>query len=191
VSVAEPVTLEVAGAEHAPLLANLLELCSHDLSGLYGLEVGPDGRFGYSQLALYWSEPEKRRAFLIRRGGQVAGFILVRLDSPLAGIPADPDVSEFFVRRRIHAEPNLSCGPRLARLRILGSASSRPVTPAQPRGDERGRGRLAAGTARESRALDAGTSHPVRGVGVRRAAPASRTIPDSFLACLFAASAAL
>jgi len=93
------VTLESAGAQHALLLANLLEFHSHDLSDVFGLEIGPDGRFGYEPLPLYWSEPEKRRAFLIRRGTDVAGFILVRMGSPIAEVPADLDVTEFFVLR--------------------------------------------------------------------------------------------
>lgn len=94
------VSVEVAGVEQAPLLTNLLELYCHDLSPFFDLKVGPDGRFGYSRLPLYWSQPEKRRAFLIRHDADLAGFILMRMESPLAEIPADFDVTEFFVLRR-------------------------------------------------------------------------------------------
>ena len=62
--------------------------------------MGRDGRFGYSRLPLYWSEPEKRRAFLIRHGTELAGFILMRMESPLAEISADLVVTEFFILRR-------------------------------------------------------------------------------------------
>ena len=95
----DPVTLEPAGRDQEPVLANLLELYCHDLSDLFGLEVGPEGRFGYRRLSLYWSEPETRRAFLIRRGTRLAGFALVHLGSSLAGVAADCDVAEFFVLR--------------------------------------------------------------------------------------------
>ena len=38
------------------VLANLLELYAHDFSEFHDLELGMDGRFGYSHLPLYWSE---------------------------------------------------------------------------------------------------------------------------------------
>ena len=46
-----------AAAEQAPVLANLLELYSHDFSEFIDLELEPDGRYGYPQLELYWREP--------------------------------------------------------------------------------------------------------------------------------------
>jgi hypothetical protein len=57
--------LIVAGPEHQPVLANLLELYIHDFSEFVEVDVGEDGRFGYSQLALYWSDLD-RRPFLAR-----------------------------------------------------------------------------------------------------------------------------
>lgn len=95
----QPITLERAHAAHAPILANLLELYSHDLSALFDLEVGPDGRFGYARLPLYCAGADGRPAFLIRHGAQLAGFALVRAESPLADLPVDFDVAEFFVLR--------------------------------------------------------------------------------------------
>lgn len=94
-----PVTLERATSADATLLANLLELYAHDLSDVFPMTLGPDGRFGYRRLPLYWSEPDKRFAFLIRRGGEVAGFALVTVGSPASDDPADLDVAEFFVLR--------------------------------------------------------------------------------------------
>lgn len=84
-----PVTLERATSADATLLANLLELYAHDLSDVFPMTLGPDGRFGYRRLPLYWSEPDKRFAFLIRRGGEVAGFALVTVGSPASDDPAD------------------------------------------------------------------------------------------------------
>ena len=44
------VTLERATESDAILLANLLELYVHDLSEVFPIELGVDGRFGYSRL---------------------------------------------------------------------------------------------------------------------------------------------
>ena len=95
------VSLELATAADAELLANLLELYSHDLSAVFpDIELGADGRFGYSALALYWSQPERRFPFFIKCGGRVAGFVLVTRGSPASDNPNVLDVSEFFVLRR-------------------------------------------------------------------------------------------
>jgi len=95
----EAVTLERVGAEAAPLLSNLLELYVHDLSEIFPVKLGPDGRFGYERLSLYWTEPETRQAFLIKSGADVAGFALVMRGSPATTDPNDLDVAEFFVLR--------------------------------------------------------------------------------------------
>jgi len=96
----EEVALERATARDAPLLENLLELYIHDLSAVFALEVGPDGRFGYPKLPLYWSEPERRFPFLIRSGGRVVGFALITRGSPGSDDPEVLDVAEFFILRR-------------------------------------------------------------------------------------------
>ena len=93
------VTLDVAAADEAPVLANLLELYAHELSDVFGLEIGPDGRFGYPRLPLYWSEPG-RFPFLIRSDGRLAGFALATVGSPASDEPDAMDVAEFFVLRR-------------------------------------------------------------------------------------------
>ncbi|RIL05377.1 MAG: hypothetical protein DCC71_10610 [Proteobacteria bacterium] len=95
----EAVHLQRATPDAAPLLRNLLELYVHDLSAIFPVEIGPDGRFGYERLALYWSEPATRHAFVIRRGERVAGFALATRGSPATDDPADLDVAEFFVLR--------------------------------------------------------------------------------------------
>jgi predicted acetyltransferase len=95
------VVLDVAAANDAGLLANLLELYLHDLSEAFPiLELGTDGRFGYPKLPLYWSEPERRFPFLIRYGTRVAGFVLATRGSPASDDPEVFDVAEFFVLRR-------------------------------------------------------------------------------------------
>lgn len=96
-----PVSVEVDPAlrEHAPILANLLELYAHDFSEFLNLDIGADGRFGYESLPLYWSEPN-RHPFLIRVDGKLAGLALVKRGSEISGNPAVWDIAEFFVLRR-------------------------------------------------------------------------------------------
>ena len=94
------VVVEPAMPRDAAALSNLLELYSHDLSEVFALELGADGRFGYEKLPLYWSESERRFPFLIRAGSRLAGFALVTRGSPASEDPNDFDVAEFFVLRR-------------------------------------------------------------------------------------------
>lgn len=84
--------------EHAPILANLLELYAHDFSAFIELELGADGRFGYDPLPLYWQDAS-RYPFLITVNGQLAGFVLLRKGSQLSGDEDIWDVTEFFVVR--------------------------------------------------------------------------------------------
>ena len=99
-SASPEVSLAPATRAEAPLLANLLELYLHDLSESFPIEVGPDGRFGYEFLPLYWTETKRRFPFLIRRGPRVAGFALVTRGSPASEHPLVLDVAEFFVLRQ-------------------------------------------------------------------------------------------
>ncbi len=94
------VVLDLASPRDEAVLANLLELYAHDLSETFDLELGPDGRFGYEKLPLYWSEPDRRFPFLIRRDSRLAGFVLVTKGSPGSDDPQGFDVAEFFVVRR-------------------------------------------------------------------------------------------
>jgi len=94
------VVLELAKPEQTALLSHLLELYLHDLSDIFPIDLGPDGRFGYDRLPLYFEEPERRLPFVIRANGQPAGFALVTRGSPVTEDPSDLDVAEFFVARR-------------------------------------------------------------------------------------------
>ena len=97
----EDVSLAPATATDAGLLSNLLELYIHDLSAAFpGVELGADGRFGYPPLSLYWSEPERRFAFLIKCNTRVVGFALATRGSPVTEDPDTFDVAEFFVIRQ-------------------------------------------------------------------------------------------
>lgn len=90
------IELRPATFDQKPLLANLLELYSHDFSEFIDLEIGPDGRFGYRDLDLYWTDRHKC-PFLIYVDGKLAGLVMVqRIVQEFAAIW---DVAEFFVMR--------------------------------------------------------------------------------------------
>ena len=81
-----------ATADQMPIVANLLQLYAHDFSEFHDVELGPDGRFDYVALPLYWCDPD-RHPFLVRMDGNLAGFVLVKKESNLW------DIAEFFVLR--------------------------------------------------------------------------------------------
>ena len=94
-----------AGAELIPatpqqqsILANLLELYAHDFSEFHPVALGPDGRFGYQDLPLYWQEPG-RFPFLVKVDGQLAGFVLVKRGPQFTSSAIVWDIVEFFVAR--------------------------------------------------------------------------------------------
>ena len=95
-----PLQVEIipASAAQEPILANLLELYAHDFSEFVQLELGPDGRFGYEPLSLYWKEAG-RHPFLIKAGGTLAGFALIHQSSGISGDDQVWDVAEFFIVR--------------------------------------------------------------------------------------------
>ncbi len=97
--ISQELTLERATPNQSSLLSNLLELYIHDLSDIFSMKIGADGRFGYDKLPHYWSEPETHFAYLIRDCGEVAGFALVTRGSPAGDSPDHLDLAEFFVLR--------------------------------------------------------------------------------------------
>lgn len=95
-----PADVEVvpAAREQEPVLANLLELYAHDFSEFVDIKIGPDGRFHYPRLPLYWLE-RTRFPFLVRVGGHLAGLVLVSRGSLVTGDPEIWDMAEFFIMR--------------------------------------------------------------------------------------------
>jgi predicted acetyltransferase len=87
-----------ATPEQAPIVANLLELYAHDFSEFHHLELAADGRFGYPNLPLYWSEPD-HHAFLVKVNGRLAGLVLVKRGSEGSDDARVWDVGEFFIVR--------------------------------------------------------------------------------------------
>lgn len=92
------VEIVAATADQQFVLANLLELYTHDFSEILDAQLGADGRFGYAQLPLYWQE-SNRHPFLIKADGNLAGFVLIRKGSLVSGDAQVWDISEFFVVR--------------------------------------------------------------------------------------------
>jgi predicted acetyltransferase len=92
------VEIAKASSADAPILANLLSLYLHDFSEMLGGTPGPEGRFEYERLSLYFEEPG-RTALLLRADGALAGFALVSRGSVVTGAPDVWDLSEFFVVR--------------------------------------------------------------------------------------------
>jgi len=97
------VALEPAGPERREMLANLIQLYTHDFSGYWVGEpqgdLGEDGRFApCPDLDSYWVEPD-REAMLIRADGKLAGFALVNTFAH-SGLPTDFSMAEFFVARK-------------------------------------------------------------------------------------------
>jgi predicted acetyltransferase len=96
------VRIDLASEADSALLSNLLELYMHDLSAAFAtVQLGADGRFGYPRLSSYWSEPDVRFPFLIRKRGKVVGFALAQRGSPMSDDPEVFDVAEFFVLRSV------------------------------------------------------------------------------------------
>jgi predicted acetyltransferase len=97
----DEVLLVQATEADSMLLSNLLELYTHDLSAVFpAVELRDDGRYGYPKLPLYWSEPKRRFAFLVRVADRTAGFALVTRGSPASADPDVFDLAEFFILRR-------------------------------------------------------------------------------------------
>lgn len=89
-----------ATREDAPILANLAELYMYDFSAIMGWEIGADGRFTHAASVERQLVDPRRRAFLIRADGHLAGFAFVNRWSHLTDDPAVSDLTEFFILRR-------------------------------------------------------------------------------------------
>ena len=87
-----------ATPDHEPILSNLLELYLHDFSEFHTLHLDLNGRFGYPNLALYWTDPH-RHAFLLNADGNLAGLALVKKVYETSSDQSAWDMAEFFVIR--------------------------------------------------------------------------------------------
>src|SRR5256885_2092119 len=105
------VELREATRQDTPVLRRLMQLYLYDLGTIDGWDVGDDGVFGdAAKIEGFWADP-KRRSFLIRVDGRLAGFALVRDGAHFAG-EGWHEISEFFVLRRYRRR---SVGTEVAR----------------------------------------------------------------------------
>jgi len=89
-----PAQIEVTRAtrEQMPVIGNLIQLYAHDFSEFQDMQLDSTGRFEYTPLPLYWTDPN-RHPFLVKVDGEPAGFVLMRQE---AGVW---DMAEFFIVR--------------------------------------------------------------------------------------------
>ena len=92
------ISLDPAAPGERPALENLMQLYVYDWSELGGLDVRANGRFADYPLDAYWRD-DWHHPFLIRAGGQLAGYALVAARSRLTDAPGVHDMAEFFVMR--------------------------------------------------------------------------------------------
>jgi predicted acetyltransferase len=93
-----PIELVPAECNQEPVLANLLELYIHDFSEFHDCEIGGSGRFGYGDLPLYWSDPD-RHPFLVRINARPVGFVFIRRGPNASANEIVWDMAEFFILR--------------------------------------------------------------------------------------------
>jgi len=110
----EPAHVELVPATltQQPILSNLLQFYEYDFSEFIPIEPGPDGRFEYPLLPLYWSDPA-RFPFLAVLDGKWAGFVFIKQLPDSAGAGFICDMAEFFVLRSYRRR---GIGRRLAHL---------------------------------------------------------------------------
>ena len=82
--------------ETRPVLERLWQLYLHDLSEFRDSHPNEDGLFKTARLDAFLEPSADRRAYLVRRNGSPAGFVLV------GGLEAGPHrIDEFFVVRSV------------------------------------------------------------------------------------------
>jgi predicted acetyltransferase len=109
----DPVALDVreASADEAPVVRRLMQLYLYDLGSGLGWDLDDQGVFGRAvPMERYWSEAGCH-PFLVRVGGKLAGFALVRRGSELADTRTH-EIAEFFILRKYRHQ---GIGERVAR----------------------------------------------------------------------------
>ena len=88
-----------ATIEQQPVIAQLYELYTYEMTDLADFDINDNGYYGYSDLPLFWSTPN-RYPYLIWVNKKLAGFVLIQQGSPIDDNPDIWDVAEFFVMRK-------------------------------------------------------------------------------------------
>jgi predicted acetyltransferase len=92
------IEVECVTIEQSSVLENLVQLYVYDFTDYVPMSLGPDGRYEYSQLPLYWTDGE-RYPFIVKVDGRLAGFALVKKGSDFSGDRSVWDMAEFFILR--------------------------------------------------------------------------------------------
>jgi predicted acetyltransferase len=87
--------LDEAAGESRGVLAELLDAYLRELAGHREIAVGACDAATYPYLDAYFTEPG-RYAFLIRRGGEIVGFAMVRTPDSTGGSASQ--VAEFYIK---------------------------------------------------------------------------------------------
>ena len=96
-----PLTIQVipAEVEQKPIIAQLYELYTYEMTDLADFDIGDNGFYGYSELPLYWTNANKH-PYLVWVNKKLAGFILVQQGSPIDEDQDIWDIAEFFIMRK-------------------------------------------------------------------------------------------
>ena len=92
------IEVESARIEQSHVLENLIQLYVYDFTEYVPMILGPDGRYEYSRLPLYWTARE-RYPFIVKVDGRLAGFALVKKGSDFSGDESVWDMAELFIVR--------------------------------------------------------------------------------------------
>ena len=88
-----------ASLEQAPIIAQLYELYTYEMTDLADFDINDNGYFGYDDLPLYWKD-SNRYPYLVLVNKKLAGFVLIQKGSPIEIEPDIWDVAEFFIMRK-------------------------------------------------------------------------------------------
>ncbi len=88
-----------ASIDQRPIIKQLLELYTYEMTDLVDFDIKGNGYFGYDELPLYWKE-SNRYPYLLYVNKKLAGFVLIQKGSPIEIDPEVWDVAEFFIMRK-------------------------------------------------------------------------------------------
>jgi predicted acetyltransferase len=85
------------GPESDALLRNLLEHYCYDMSEVFEVDTGADGRYSYDTFSVWAKGCD---AYLAKVGDSIAGFAIIGSGDEWLGAIGAQDVHEFFIMRK-------------------------------------------------------------------------------------------
>ena len=89
------ISIEQVAERERDVLWRYLQFYIYDMSRFTGAQPD-DGVFPYRHFDAYWREGERRSAWWVKLGGEIAGFALVRFDDA----DSHHEMAEFFIPNR-------------------------------------------------------------------------------------------